>query len=295
LPGLVFIVPALVAEFHTAMLLPVLKPYLPDDTIVDDFLEKKAESGESESVDSDEKLARKPSVFMLEMKRDIDTFKGLDFKGKLGFIYDYYKWYILAAVFIVIIIYVFAHMLWEGQRPYRLNLCVVLNTDDDCADWFDSFENELLSDGKSGAFSINTDQPFDYDNMYYYVQEIEVMTTISSGRMDVAICGEDMYSYLLALNVCLPLDEFLPDDELETLSENGNLVYSTANLQKDSSGDVDLSQGIDGYFAVNLEGTEFDDTFNSPIDSEKEPLYLIIISTSDHLDDSMALLEYMLR
>jgi hypothetical protein len=95
--------------------------------------------------------------------------------------------------------------------------------------------------------------------------------------------------------VCLPLDEYLPDDELETLSENGNLVYSTANLQKDSSGDVDLSQGIDGYFAVNLEGTEFDDTFNSPIDSEKEPLYLIIISTSDHLDDSMALLEYMLR
>jgi hypothetical protein len=186
-------------------------------------------------------------------------------------------------------------MLWEGQRPYRLNLCVVLNTDDDCAEWFDSFENDLLSDGKKGAFSINTDQPFDYDNMYYYVQEIEVMTTISSGRMDVAICGEDMYSYLLALNVCLPLDEYLPDDMLSALSESGNLVYSTANLQKDSSGDVDLSQGIDGCFAVSLDGTEFDGLYNSPEASEKEPLYLIIISTTDHLDDSMALLEYMLR
>jgi hypothetical protein len=265
------------------MLLSVLKPYLPTDNAGDEF-EISAENAD-ESHDT----------VLSEIKRDYKTFKGLAPKQKAGFIYDYYKWYIAAGIFIVIVICVFANMLWEGQRPYRLNLCVVLNTDDDCSTWFEPFEKDLLSDGKEGAFSVNTDQPFDYDNMYYYVQEAEVMTTISSGRMDVAVCGEDMYSYLLALNACLALDEYLPDDMLSSLSESGSLVYSTANLKSDSAGNIDESQGIDGYFAVNLSGTAFDDAFNSPENSEKEPLYLVIISSSEHLEDSIALLKYMLR
>jgi hypothetical protein len=131
--------------------------------------------------------------------------------------------------------------------------------------------------------------------MYYYVQEMEVMTTVSSGRMDVAICGEDMYSYLLALNACLPLDEALPADLIDQLKNTGQLIQSTAGLQEDDSGNVDLSQGIDGYFAIELSDTEFGQTYNQTSDEEETPLYAVIISNTDHLDDSVSLLYALLE
>lgn len=236
------------------------------------------------------KKSKTPSVFRQELRRDWNTFKSLSGKERLQFIWDYYRWRIVTCLFAVFIICAFAHMFWEGQKPCRLRVCVVLNTEDDCSPWFRSFTKELQSDGKPGLVDINQDQPFDYDNRYYYVQEIEVMTTVSSRRMDVAICGEDMYSYLLALNACLPLDEGLSDDLSAAFMEHGKLVYDTANLTIDEHGKVNPEDGIDGYYAVDLTGTEFETMYNQT-ENEDEPLYAVVISNTDHLEDCEALLE----
>lgn len=239
---------------------------------------------------------KEPSVFWQEQKRDFQTFKRLHGKERLQFVFDYYKWKITAAVVLIVIVCMIGHMVWEGQRPCRLRVCVVLNTEDDCSLWFHNFEKKLKSDKKPGALDVNQDQPFDYDNMYYYVQEMEVMTTVSSGRMDVAICGEDMYSYLLALNACLPLDEALSADLIDQLQNSGQLVQSTAGLQEDENGNVDLSQGTDGYFAIELSDTEFGQTYNQPTEEDGEsPLYAVIISNTDHLEDSVSLIHALLE
>ena len=226
-----------------------------------------------------------------DLKRDWATLRSLRGKKLLGHIWYYYKFYILAGIFLLFAAYTVGHIIWEGQRPCRLRVCVVLNTDDYGGEWFDDFTQELTADGKSGAVDVNLDQPFDYDNMYYYVMELEVMTTVSSRRMDVAVCGEDMYSYLLAINACLPLDEALPSPLLETVT--GRLVYSTANLQQDKNGQINPDDGIDGYFALDLEGTAFETAFNQAdkFGDEPGPLYAVIISNTEHLDDSIALIE----
>ena len=180
-------------------------------------------------------------------------------------------------------------MLYEGQKPCRLRVCVVLNTEDDCSRWFRQFTEELTADEKPGMVDVNLDQPFDYDNRYYYVQEIEVMTTVSSGRMDVAVCGKDMYSYLLALNACMTLDDTLSDDLLSSLSDRGKLVYDTANLTQDENGNVNPEDGIDGYYAIDLSGSEFYELYNQTED-EQEPLYAVIISNTEHFEDCETLL-----
>ncbi len=230
------------------------------------------------------------SSLRAELRQDLDTLKRLDTRGKLQFLWDYYRWRILVCVCVVVIVGMFTHMLWEGQRPCRLRVCVVLNTEDDCSVWFRKFAQELESDGKEGDVDVNQDQPFDYDNRYYYLYEVEVMTTISSKRMDVAICGADMYRYLLALNACLPLDTALSEDLVSYLSTHEMLCYDTANLTEDENGNVDFADGIDGYFAVNLSGTEFEKTYNQTKE-KKEPLYAVIIANTQHLADSVALIE----
>lgn len=229
------------------------------------------------------------SSLRAELGQDLDTLKRLDTRGKLQFLWDYYRWRILVCVCVVVIVGMFAHMLWEGQKPRRLRVCVVLNTEDDCGAWFRKFTQELKSDGKEGDIDVNQDQPFDYDNRYYYLYEVEVMTTISSKRMDVAICGADMYRYLLALNACLPLDTALSEDLVSYLSEKEMLCFDTANLTEDENGDVDFADGIDGYFAINLSGTEFEKTYNQT-NEKKEPLYAVVIANTEHLEDSEALI-----
>ena len=204
---------------------------------------------------------------------------------------DYYRYKIGAALIAVIIIITFARMLYEGQKDYLLDVCVVIDNDSDCSDWFREFENEL-DDGYKGCIHLNQDQPFDYDNKYYYVQELEVMTTVSSYRMDAAICGPDMYSYLLAINACMRLDEVLPDNMAAKLQKENRLVYSTANIQILENGEEDTSDATEGFFAVDLTGTAFEQEYNYPAEGkEKEPLYAVIISNTDNLPDSVKLIE----
>ena len=234
---------------------------------------------------------KKDYGFLFDLKRDWNTLRSLRGKALLRYIWDYYKVPIFVTLFALFAAFTMGRIIWEGQRPYRLQVCVVLNTDDYCQSWFDDFEAELSKDGKGGDLDLNLDQPFDYDNMYYYVMEIEVMTTISSQRMDVAVCGEDMYSYLLAINACLPLDQALPEDFREEVADR--LVHSTANLQYDRDGRIDYEAGIDGYFALDLEGTAFETEYNRPDQwgEDPGPLYAVIISNTGHLDDSITLLK----
>ena len=242
---------------------------------------------------------KKESVFKKEVKRDIRTFRRLKGKDRWRFVWDYYRYKIIVAIISLMIILTFAHLIWEGQKPCRLRACVVLNNDLYCDDWFDSFTDSLKKDGKPGEVDVNQDQPFDYDNSYYYVQEIEVMTTVSSRRMDVAVCGPDMYSYLLAINACMPLDSVLPEALSASLMKEGKLVKSTANLKQDKDGSTDESQGIEGYFAVDLSDTEFGRIYNEDQkledDEEKAPLDAVIISNTDHLEDSITLVSALAR
>ncbi len=238
---------------------------------------------------------KKPSIFMQEVKRDINTFRRLKGKERRQFVWDYYRYKIIVALFSLFVILVFANIIWQGQKPRRLQVCVVLNTSDYCDSWFDHFTKELKADGKPGAVDVNQDQPFDYSNRYYYVQEIEVMTTISSRRMDVAVCGPDMYSYLLALNACMPLDQVLSEDVVSNLKEDGTLVESVANIRQNEDGSPDESEAVKGYFAVDLSDTQFGKSYNDKQElqegEEKAPLYAVIISNTDHLDDSVKLVE----
>lgn len=214
-------------------------------------------------------------------RRDWDTLRSLRGKALLWQLWDYYRYRFLAVICVVIALCTAVHIIVEGQKPYRLRVCVVLNDDSvSCGSWFDEFEQALSADGAPGAVELNEDQPFDYDNMYYYVQEAEVMAQVSARRIDVAICGEDLYSYLLALNACMPLEEVLPE-------ESDRLVYSTANLKLDAQGNTDPADGIDGYYALELTGTAFAAQYHQ---EDEGALYAVILSNTDHFEDSVTLL-----
>lgn len=247
----------------------------------------------------DQKGKKQESVFIKEVRRDIHTFKRLDGRKRVRFIWDYYKWKIIAAVTAMAIIITFTNLLWQGQKPCRLRVCVVLNNDQSCKDWFHTFFEDLSSDGKKGALDLDEDQPFDYKNAYVNVQELEVRTKIGAQRIDVAVCGPDMYSFLLALNACTALDTVLPEETVSLLLKEGLLVKDTANIVYTREGTLDTSNAVEGYFAADLTNTAFGHKYNdvqkTEDGEEKKPLYAVVISNTMHPDDSAELIKALCR
>lgn len=232
---------------------------------------------------------KKKSIFRQEVERDIKTFQRLPLRKKIGFLFDYYKWYILLALTIIIILVTFIHIFYEGNRPYRLKVCAVLNTEKDCKPWFDRFEKELASDGKPYGINLNTDQPFDYDDTYYYLHEVEVQTSVASHRMDVAICGQDMYDYLLLMNACYNLDDVFTSTEQKTLEDSGMLVTSLANRKMSNDGSYDDSEAIQGHFSIDISNSSFGKDYNED-GKNKEPLYAVLIINTQNKEDGISLL-----
>ena len=226
------------------------------------------------------------------MREDLEKIKSVHGWKRVEYIWDYYRFRIAAVIITIIILIVAASMLIEGHRHYRLDICVVLNTEDDAQDWFDTFEKDLSGDGSGEPVRVNQDQPFDYSNRYYYVQELEVMTTVSSYRMDAAVCNEDMYSYLLAINALTPLDTVLDDRLFESLTASGRITEAVAGLQVDENGQVNEADGIPGFYAIELTGSAFAEKYNKPEPGEDaQPLYAVIISNTDNMPDCIRLLE----
>ena len=86
------------------------------------------------------------------------------------------------------------------------------------------------------------------------------------------------------------MDTALSEDLVSYLSTHEMLCYDTANLREDENGKVNLADEIDGYFAINLSGTEFERTYNQTEENEK-PLYAVIIANTEHLEDSKTLIQ----
>ncbi len=238
-----------------------------------------------------------PSFFWLEVKRDINTFKRLKGFDKFKFVMDYFKWYILAGIFIIITIATFGKLLYQGHKPVRLDVCCVLNTEEtDASPWFEHFEKELLKDGitDQGGVRVDYDQPFDYDNSYYYIMELEVQTKVASRRIDVAICNADMYKYLLAINAGFDLTDILPEKDVKALKKSGQLIYDTAGIRINEDGSLDKTDAFDGYFAIDLSNTEFGQKYNTK-DGNKEKLYAMVIRNAKHFDDSLKLVEALYK
>lgn len=220
------------------------------------------------------------------IRQDLEKLKTMSGKERVEFIWIYYRWYLLAAVLSVFVVCHFAFLLWYGQRPCRLRVNVVLNDQNiSCASWFRSFEKELKADGLPGDLDMNEDNPFDYDNRYFQVMEIRVMTTISSGRMDVAICNEDLYSYLLALKACAPLDQLIPEYREQ-------LVKSIAGQTINPDGSVDSTCAQEGFYALNLTNTSFGREYNA---EQNKPLYAVMIANTEHPADSLILLRALMK
>ncbi len=223
------------------------------------------------------KNKKEESAFVRDRRQELETIKRLHGFKRLEHIWIYYKARIFVTCFTVFVIFTFANMLWEGQKPCRLRVCAVLESGASCEEWFENFYNGLKEDGKKGEVLLDEDFLFDSDNSYIQLMEVELMSMVSSQRLDAAICGKDMYEYLLSINACMDLDELFGGEMPQ------NTVFAKGEAAQGGN-----EKGVIGNYAVDISDTAFAKKYGQGAGG---PLYAIVISNTEHTDDAKKLLE----
>ncbi len=223
------------------------------------------------------KKVKEESAFVRDRKQEIATIMSLHGFKRLEHIWIYYRARIFVTCFVIFVIYTFANMLWEGQKPCRLRVCAVLEGTESCEEWFGGFYEELKKDGKTGEVILDEDFFYDAENSYIQMMQAELMAMVSAQRLDVAVCGKDMYEYLLSINACMEMDELWgPDKPSEMVFAEGEPAQGEGK------------PAVKGDYAAVLTGSAFSKKYNSQAEG---PLYAVVISNTEHIDDAKSLLK----
>ena len=164
-----------------------------------------------------------------DKQRRKEQFKELDLKGKIGYIWDYYKWFFIVGVAVIIALVVFIRDYADNSKPTYLN-AVILNSHF-AIDTTNTLEEDYIE-----QFKINTDE-----NHLYFDTSINLNTEIfdttmvasqmrlvsmySAGEIDVVMGPVDIMEGPADCNCYADLSEILPQELMDELADRDYEFY----------------------------------------------------------------------
>ena len=170
-------------------------------------------------------LEKKASeVFPMEKKT---AFKDLSRKAKVQYIWDYYRWHIIAAICLVaFVISMIVH--YAAYRESVLDIVMVntLNPYEESVSSTDEFfEQEGFT--KKEEVTVDTSITFSDDDNYStnYYSDQKLTLKLSVGGADVLFAPEFVFQQYADAGSLMPLTDYLTADELEQYKDM--IVYAT--------------------------------------------------------------------
>ena len=156
-------------------------------------------------------------------------FKDLDFNQKKEYIWDYYKWYIITAVALIVMAIVTVPQIIESMKPTKLYLTMV-----NC-EWAHDEGTELLNeyaeiydiDTEKYKLTADTSTVIVRDSIDSYSMESaqKIVALIANNTIDVFVSDLANHEAYSGQGVYYDLREILSADFLEEYNER--LVYTT--------------------------------------------------------------------
>ena len=156
-------------------------------------------------------------------------FKELDFKGKLTFIWDYYKWAFIGGICVIVVLSVFIRDCRENLKPVYLDaLMINSNFSFDTTNTLDSdYVSQIGFDTDEYNYYIDTSVNLSEDNfdttMVAYQQKIVSM--YAAGELDVVIGPKNIMEGSADCECYGNLSEILPQDLIDELIDRDYEFY----------------------------------------------------------------------
>ena len=227
--------------------------------------------------------------------QEINKLKGLPLKKKLEFIWDYYKWPILIALFVVISVISTVISLANEKEVvlsgYLFDSYYTTDQDEPFAD----FPNYAKLDHKTETADF-------YANLTLYGMYAETsqqfFSSIAAGHTDFAVAAPETFLRLSydSFKYFYDLREIMTSDQLEKLSDR--LFYVDASM---------LDQ-LNGQGTIQLPDHDKPETMKDPVPIGidirggrgvdalylgEKPVFLTVVNNAPHLDMTLQFLEYL--
>lgn len=215
-------------------------------------------------------------------------------KERIGYIWDYYKWYILLAIVGVIVVITIIRNLTSRKEDVLYVLMVNADTlinEEEPSDIFDEF---LIGEGYDPAkeeILVNTSIRYLGGGAASDIYGMQAMTTIlGSGTSDVCVMDEEVYTMEASEGAFLPVQFYLSEEELETLSDRILWVESDPDIQSIAEAGEDEGKGTLYARGIRLTG---ENDWESELYGDRIPV-VGIAASSERPELSAKLVRYLL-
>lgn len=195
-------------------------------------------------------------------QRELEKLKSLTFKGKIEYLWMYYKIWLLFLVVIIIVVNIGISIVKGKNREVFAGVGMVGSIVEDQA----ALEKELLegAGGKTGAVDIYSGLSVNPDE---YVSRTTLTTWIGSKVLDVLICPEAIYEDYRNQDIFVDMTEALGD----SADKYADVIHGDVIIL-DNSEEMAKKLGI---------------TYDK--------VYIGIVSNGEHMEGAKALVKYLLE
>lgn len=151
------------------------------------------------------------------------TFKDLNFNEKLNYIWDYFKWWILGSIAIIISLIITVPGIIENHKEVQLYV-LFLNSNIKSQEYtsiMDDYVDKAHIDMKNKRIILDTSLYIDRENPTTNAMENSQKLTalFASKTIDVMVSDETNFEFCCTQGAYMDLKELLPDDLYEKYSD----------------------------------------------------------------------------
>lgn len=192
-----------------------------------------------------------------EIKEQTVKIKDMDTKGKIDYIWHYYKWYMIGFIFVVGCLISIASEVVRNNKPVYL-FAEFINCNlayDDTSTMKDDFIKYVNADEKETKFefdygTILQDSAFDANANYATVMRI--MAEYNAKTLDVVCAPESVLSETLNIGAYGNFEELLPAGMIDDLKAKGYELWTYTEYDEEDP-EVAPKSYIAGFYIDNCE------------------------------------------
>lgn len=151
-------------------------------------------------------------------------FAQMPMKKKIGYIYDYYKWYIILAIIFVIILGSSLHRYFTQKETILYLAFVNVSIGEDLEEKLkDNYFEYVNEDSQKEEIEIYknlyvSDDPSDENHQFAYASRMKTLASINAKQLDLVLLNKEAYEIFLKSEYLLDLSTILKDQTQETYS-----------------------------------------------------------------------------
>ncbi len=216
-----------------------------------------------------------------ESQREKTKLKNMSWKDRIWYIWEYYKFHMLAVAIVLFILYMIGNIIYNSTFEDRLSYVVINNNSMEPAD-FESFNQDFkdyMGYGKKDRVSAEGSlyiRHNDNANEMEYASMAKISALVASNALDMMIMDQLNADHYNQLDAFADLEQLLPDDLWQQ-------VKDYAYYAPDESGNEIAC-------AIDINSTIFPERTGVSI----TPCYLGVVKSSNRIDTVIQWIRFLL-